>query len=42
VELARQLNPDLDLNLIEHCRHLVQWDAPREFAALSTKFLAAT
>jgi pimeloyl-ACP methyl ester carboxylesterase len=42
VVLARQLNPDLDLHLIEHCRHLVQWDAPREFAALATKFLAAT
>jgi pimeloyl-ACP methyl ester carboxylesterase len=38
--LARQRWPALDLHLVDHCKHLVQWDAPREFAELTGGFLA--
>ena len=40
--LARQRYPGLDLHLIDRCRHLVQWDAPTEFAALTADFLTAS
>ena len=39
--LARQRYPGLDLHLIDRCRHLVQWDTPTEFAALTADFLTA-
>jgi len=39
--LARQRYPGLDLHLIDRCRHLVQWDTPTEFAALTADFLSA-
>jgi pimeloyl-ACP methyl ester carboxylesterase len=39
--LAKQLHPALDLHLIDRCKHIVQWDAPREFAALAGSFLTA-
>ena len=38
--LAKELHPGLDLHLIDHCKHLVQWDAAEEFAVLSGSFLA--
>ena len=38
--LAMKLHPGLDLHLIDRCKHLVQWDAAEEFAALSGSFLA--
>ena len=38
--LAMQLHPGLDLHLIDRCKHLIQWDAAEEFAALSGSFLA--
>ncbi len=38
--LAIELQPGLDLHLVDRCRHLVQWDAAEEFAALSGSFLA--
>jgi 2-hydroxy-6-oxonona-2,4-dienedioate hydrolase len=38
--LAMKLHPGLDLHLVDRCRHLVQWDAAEEFAALSGSFLA--
>jgi len=38
--LAVQLHPGLDLHLLDRCKHLVQWDAAEEFAALSGSFLA--
>jgi 4,5:9,10-diseco-3-hydroxy-5,9,17-trioxoandrosta-1(10),2-diene-4-oate hydrolase len=38
--LAIELHPGLDLHLVERCKHLVQWDAPEEFAALAGSFLA--
>ncbi|HYU68175.1 MAG TPA: alpha/beta hydrolase [Burkholderiales bacterium] len=38
--LAMELHPGLDLHLVDHCKHLVQWDAAEEFAALSGSFLA--
>jgi pimeloyl-ACP methyl ester carboxylesterase len=37
--LAKRLHPALDLHLIDRCKHLVQWDAPQEFAALAGSFL---
>src|SRR6266536_751425 len=39
--LARRLYPAIDLHLIDGCKHLVQWDAAAEFAALSGSFCAA-
>jgi len=39
--LARRLYPAIDLHLIDRCKHLVQWDAAAEFAALSGSFCAA-
>jgi pimeloyl-ACP methyl ester carboxylesterase len=38
--LAMELHPGLDLHLIDRCKHLVQWDAAEEFAALCGAFLA--
>jgi pimeloyl-ACP methyl ester carboxylesterase len=38
--LAKERWPGLDVHLIERCKHLVQWDAPDEFAALAGDFLA--
>ena len=38
--LAIELNPGLDLHLVRRCKHLVQWDAAEEFAALCGLFLA--
>jgi pimeloyl-ACP methyl ester carboxylesterase len=38
--LAMKLHPGLDLHLVDRCKHLVQWDAAEEFAALSGSFLA--
>ena len=37
--LAQQKFPDLDLHIIDRCKHLVQWDAPKEFVELSARFL---
>ena len=39
--LAKQRYPGLDVHLIDRCRHLVQWDAPAEVAALIREFLAS-
>jgi pimeloyl-ACP methyl ester carboxylesterase len=38
--LAKQRYPDLDLHLLDRCKHLIQWDAAAEFAALSGRCLA--
>jgi pimeloyl-ACP methyl ester carboxylesterase len=38
--LSIELNPGLDLHLVRRCKHLVQWDAAEEFAALCGSFLA--
>lgn len=38
--LAIKIHPGLDLHLLDRCKHLVQWDAAEEFAALSGSFLA--
>ena len=37
--LARERYPNLDLHLLDRCRHLVQWDARREVASLIAEFL---
>jgi pimeloyl-ACP methyl ester carboxylesterase len=37
--LAMELHPGLDLHLVDRCKHLVQWDAAEEFAALCGAFL---
>ncbi len=39
--LAKQQYPNLNLHVVDRCKHLVQWDSAREFAILSTNFLAA-
>jgi pimeloyl-ACP methyl ester carboxylesterase len=38
--LAKELSPELDLRLLPHCAHLVQWDAADAFAELTGRFLA--
>ena len=38
--LALERYPRLDLHLVDRCRHLVQWDAAEEFAALCGDFVA--
>jgi len=38
--LAIEFNPGLDLHLVRRSKHLVQWDAAEEFAALCGSFLA--
>jgi len=38
--LAIEFNPGLDLHLVRRFKHLVQWDAAEEFAALCGLFLA--
>src|SRR5262249_46542946 len=38
--LALELAPGLDLHLVDRCKHLLQWDAAKEFAALCGPFLA--
>lgn len=38
--LAQQLHPTLDLHVLDRCKHMVQWDRPDEFAALTGNFLA--
>jgi len=39
-ELARQRYPGLNLHLLDRCKHLLQWDAADQFAAISGRFLA--
>jgi 2-hydroxy-6-oxonona-2,4-dienedioate hydrolase len=39
VVLARERDPSLDIHLVDRARHLVQWDAPREFERLVGDFL---
>jgi len=40
-ELARQRYPTLDLQLLDRCKHLLQWDAADRFAAIAGRFLAS-
>jgi pimeloyl-ACP methyl ester carboxylesterase len=40
-ELARQRYPGLDLRLLDRCKHLAQWDAAEEFAAICGRFLGS-
>jgi 4,5:9,10-diseco-3-hydroxy-5,9,17-trioxoandrosta-1(10),2-diene-4-oate hydrolase len=39
-ELAKQRYPGLDLQLLDRCKHLLQWDAAERFAAIAGRFLA--
>jgi pimeloyl-ACP methyl ester carboxylesterase len=39
VRKAKELNPQLRLELLPHCAHLVQWDAADEFAKRAGQFL---
>jgi pimeloyl-ACP methyl ester carboxylesterase len=38
-ELLKRQKPELNLHIIEHCKHLLPWDAPVEFVKLTTEFL---
>jgi pimeloyl-ACP methyl ester carboxylesterase len=38
-ELLKRQKPELNLRIIEHCKHLLPWDAPAEFVKLTTEFL---
>lgn len=39
--LAKERYPNLNLRVVDCCKHLVQWDAESEFVALSAEFLAS-
>jgi pimeloyl-ACP methyl ester carboxylesterase len=39
--LFKERYPKLDLRLIDHCKHLVQWDAASEFVAIGAGFLTS-
>jgi 4,5:9,10-diseco-3-hydroxy-5,9,17-trioxoandrosta-1(10),2-diene-4-oate hydrolase len=39
--LLKQQSPELNLHVVDRCKHLVPWDAAEEFTALSTRFLGA-
>ncbi|MCZ6624933.1 MAG: alpha/beta hydrolase [Deltaproteobacteria bacterium] len=39
--LAKERYPHLNLHLVDHCKHLVQWDAAAEFERLAVQFLAS-
>jgi pyruvate dehydrogenase E2 component (dihydrolipoamide acetyltransferase) len=39
-QLALERRPALDLHLLDGCKHLLQWDAPQQFAELTGRFLA--
>ena len=41
VAAAKELDPALDIHLVDRCGHLVQWDARERFAELAGSFLAA-
>jgi len=38
--LLKEKYPQLDLHILDHCKHLVQWDVMDEFHRLATKFLS--
>jgi pimeloyl-ACP methyl ester carboxylesterase len=38
-ELLKRQKPEINLRIIEHCKHLLPWDAPEEFVKLTTEFL---
>jgi pimeloyl-ACP methyl ester carboxylesterase len=37
--LLRENYPQLDLHIVDGCKHLVQWDAADEFHRLAVDFL---
>ena len=39
--LAKERYPNLNLHMLDRCKHLVQWDAASEFVTLSGDFLAS-
>jgi pimeloyl-ACP methyl ester carboxylesterase len=38
--LLKEKYPQLNLNIVDHCKHLVQWDAMDQFHKLAADFLA--
>jgi pimeloyl-ACP methyl ester carboxylesterase len=38
--LLKEKYPQLNLNIVDHCKHLVQWDAMDQFHKLAGEFLA--
>ena len=38
-EMAKQQLPNLNLHVVPHCKHLIQWDAEDEFHHLAGPFL---
>ena len=39
--LARERFPALTFHVLDQCHHIIQWDQPQKFIALTTDFLAA-
>jgi pimeloyl-ACP methyl ester carboxylesterase len=37
--LLKEKYPQLDLHIVDHCKHLVQWDAAEEFHKRAGQFL---
>jgi pimeloyl-ACP methyl ester carboxylesterase len=38
-ELFKKMHPDLNLHIVENCKHMVPWDAPDEVMRLGVPFL---
>jgi pimeloyl-ACP methyl ester carboxylesterase len=38
-ELFKKMNPDLNLHIVENCKHMVPWDAEDEMMRLTVPFL---
>jgi pimeloyl-ACP methyl ester carboxylesterase len=37
--LLKEYDPERDLHIVDHCKHLVQWDASDGFHKLAARFL---
>ena len=37
--VLKECYPELDLRIVDHCKHLVQWDASDDFHELAARFL---
>ena len=38
-QFLKKLQPNLDLHIVEHCKHLIQWDAAPDFHRLAIPFI---
>jgi 4,5:9,10-diseco-3-hydroxy-5,9,17-trioxoandrosta-1(10),2-diene-4-oate hydrolase len=41
-ELFKKMHPELDLHIVDHCKHMVPWDAADEVIRLAVPFIKGT